>query len=526
MNNICSRCNKNFKYNSLLKRHLERKKQCIPLTINTNVNINNNNIDSNIDSNINYDNKQNNIINSTDNLDLKLTNSLKYILNDSKISKNDVIELLFKVINNNNNNIQIKDNDNNKDNNKNNNKDNNKDNNKNNNKDNNKDKDIINNNIITKKYLCKFCNKEYSDRYCLYKHNKLKRCKGIINKPIIEPINNNPILINHEPIINTGTTFNDLLGITITESDNAIINSNNITNNTNNYNTTNNFITINAFGCENIKHITIEEFKNLFNTINFTKILENLAELIYIKNVNNMNFTKQNTNKQIVTYLNNNMTIKRMSEKEFFKEFEENINKLCIELFYIYKDDLKYDDLIEYVKSFLMLNQLLFDKTNYKILQNDLANVTDSLFRNKKIIDIINDIELNIETNDELKENYRRNNISRINQKSIATNNFYLKKNKKNKEKNKDNKINLNDVKNIALENIKIDKQKQDNKYNNKDNRDIEYNENYNKLNIDKYNNKIINDRQKADDVELLPIESNTNIKQKKKKVIVINDDE
>ena len=503
MNNICSRCNKNFKYNSLLKRHLERKKQCIPLTINTNVNINNN-----IDSNSNYDNKQNNLVYSTDNLDLKFTNSLKYILNDSKISKNDVIDLLFKVINNNsNNNIQIKDNDN--------------------NKDNNKDKDIINNNIITKKYLCKFCNKEYSDRYCLYKHNKLKRCKSIINKPIIEPINNNPILISHEPIINTGTTFNDLLGITITESDNAIINSNNITNNTtNNINTTNNFITINAFGCENIKHITIGEFKNLFNNLNFTKILENLAELIYIKNANNMNFTKQNTNKQIVTYLNDNMKIKRMSEKEFFKEFEENIKKLCIELFYIYKDDLKYDDLIEYVKSFLMLNQLLFDKTNYKILQNDLSNVTDSLFRNKKIIDIINDIELNIETNDELKENYRRNNISRIKQKSIATNNFYLKKKNKNKEKNKDNKINLNDVKNTALENIKIDNQKQDNKYNNKDNRDIEYNENYNKLNIDKYNNKIINDRQKADDVELLPIESNTNIKQKKKKVIVINDDE
>ena len=482
MSHICSRCNKDFKYESILKRHINKKKQCTIEIIN--------NIDTNSKP----------IYNST------LNSNELYLKNIA-----DLFTIFISTITNNNNNNNI------------NNINNNLLNNINNINNINNNKNINNNNKI----ICKKCEIIFSSKSSLCNHNKNGRCKGNksitipITETIIKPINNDSII--QEPLIKKGTTFNDLLGITISESDNTVIN-NNSNNTTNNINTTNNYITINAFGCENIKHITIGEFKAAFNTINLTKILENLAELIYIKNVNNMNFTKQNTNKQIVTYLNDNMSIKRMSEKEFFKEFEKNIKKLCIELFYIYKDDLKHEDLIEYIKCFLLLNQSLFDKTNYKILQNDLANVTDSLFRNKKIIDLINDIELNIETNDELKENYKRNNISRLKQIKIASNNYYLKN--KDIEQNKDNKINLNDVKNIAFEKIKLEQKKIDDKYYNKDNRD---DNNNNKINIDKYNNnnKIINNRQKAIEDDIEKSETNiTNPIPKKKKVIVINDEE
>ena len=41
------------------------------------------------------------------------------------------------------------------------------------------------------------------------------------------------------------------------------------------------------------------------------------------------------------------MEVKQISEREFIKEFEENIKKLCIELFHIHKDDISLDNLIE-----------------------------------------------------------------------------------------------------------------------------------------------------------------------------------
>jgi predicted ATP-dependent endonuclease of OLD family len=44
--------------------------------------------------------------------------------------------------------------------------------------------------------------------------------------------------------------------------------------------------------------------------------------------INNRNFTKNNLNKNIVTYLDRDMEIKQLSEKDFLKEFEENIKEL------------------------------------------------------------------------------------------------------------------------------------------------------------------------------------------------------
>ena len=67
-----------------------------------------------------------------------------------------------------------------------------------------------------------------------------------------------------------------------------------------------------------------------------------------------MNFTKNNMNKNIVTYLTKDMKFKTLSEREFVKEFEKNIRKLCIELFYIHKNNLSVKQLIDYMKSLLL----------------------------------------------------------------------------------------------------------------------------------------------------------------------------
>ena len=138
-----------------------------------------------------------------------------------------------------------------------------------------------------------------------------------------------------EPKIKSGTTLNDILGININDSDNNeinnITNNNPITNNdnsiTNNNNITNNIITINAFGCENLDNITTKQFTSVFkNFKHLHKMLYELGNIVY-KNNNNMNFTKNNMNKNIVTYLSRDMEVKQISEREFIKEFEENIKK-------------------------------------------------------------------------------------------------------------------------------------------------------------------------------------------------------
>ena len=67
-----------------------------------------------------------------------------------------------------------------------------------------------------------------------------------------------------------------------------------------------------------------------------------------------MNFTKNNMNKNIVTYLDRDLEVKQISERDFVKEFENNIKKLCIELFHIHKNDISLDDLTEYMQYFLL----------------------------------------------------------------------------------------------------------------------------------------------------------------------------
>ena len=107
-----------------------------------------------------------------------------------------------------------------------------------------------------------------------------------------------------------------------------------------------------------------------------------------------MNFTKNNMNKNIVTYLDRDMEVKNISERDFIKEFEDNIKKLFIELFHIYKDNLKYEDLLEYMKSFLLYYDTLQEKKiNHIELKEQLKSIMDIVFRDEDVNEVIKNIK-------------------------------------------------------------------------------------------------------------------------------------
>ena len=251
---------------------------------------------------------------------------------------------------------------------------------------------------VTKKYNCCNCTVVYSSSKALYNHTRLGRCKN--NKTVKAQLQ-----VNIE-----GSTADD---INITNNNNTI--NNNITNNNIN-NTSNVTININAFGCESLDHISILDFKELFNKYsNLNKILYNLSNLIYIKNNNNMNFIKNNLNKNIVSYLASDMEIKTLSERDFIVEFEKNIKNLCIELFHIHKNELSIDDIVEYMKSFLLNYEIIYNsKQKLFELNEQFKSIMDCVFRNDDVKLILKNIEKDLLLNkdiknDTIKKNKKRN---------------------------------------------------------------------------------------------------------------------
>lgn len=436
-NNTCNKCKIEFKYPSLLKRHIDKKKSCvnsiIDNAISNNMNITNTKHTKHIDNNKTIDNtisNDTNTIITTHKLD-----NIKDIIKKN-LCYTDILLLFSSIIDEKQNKINDKDN---------------------------IDKDNINKDNINKDnisnikiYNCKHCNLNFSSSSSLCNHNKLNRCKGI-SENIKEQ--DNFIIESRKK---SETTLNDILGITINDSDNFNITNNNNNSITNNNNITNNIITINAFGCENLDNITTKQFTSVFkNFKHLHKMLYELGNIVY-KNNNNMNFTKNNMNKNIVTYLSRDMEVKQISEREFIKEFEENIKKLCIELFHIHKNDISLNDLIDYMKSFLLYFDILQEKKiNHIELKEQLKSIMDYVFRDENINEVIKKIKVELQNNEELKIQCLKNNNSRLKAQKQRLNEYYFLPNEDNKDekhlcKVKDISFNQNtdDRKNILKNSI------------------------------------------------------------------------
>jgi len=418
-NNTCNICKIEFKYPSLLKRHTEKKKGCINSIIdNTISNVNK----EYINNNANIEEKIYTDTDTDTSIDTQKINNIKDIIKKNLCYK-DILLLFSSIIDEKQNKINNISNDD-------------------------INKDDINN---IKLYNCKKCNLNFASGSSLCNHNKLGRCKGIYEN-IKEQEN---IILESKK--KSETSFNDILGITINDSDNFNIttNDNSITNNNNITNNITNIITINAFGCESLDNITTKQFTSIFKNFNqLHKMLYELGNMIY-KN-NNMNFTKNNMNKNIVTYLSRDMEVKHISEREFIKDFESNIKKLCIELFHIHKNNISLDDLIEYMKSFLLFFDMLQEnKINRIEIKEQLKSIMDYVFRDENINDVIKKINIELQNN-EYKVQRLNNNIPRVTDEKIRLNEYYVLPNKDNKDKK-----HLCKIKDISLEsNIEYKKEK------------------------------------------------------------------
>jgi vacuolar-type H+-ATPase catalytic subunit A/Vma1 len=151
------------------------------------------------------------------------------------------------------------------------------------------------------------------------------------------------------------------------------------------------------------------------------------------------------------------MEIKQLSEKDFLKEFEENIKDLCIELFHIHKKDLSINDLIEYMKTYLYYIQKVKDnKTTHIELREQIKSITDFVFRNEEVKLLLKKVEKELLLNKDLKKHCLRENIKRRNLQKESLDEYKFIPN--------DNIIderNLNKIKNISLQKNLEDEKKE-----------------------------------------------------------------
>jgi hypothetical protein len=150
------------------------------------------------------------------------------------------------------------------------------------------------------------------------------------------------------------------------------------------------------------------------------------------------------------------MEITKMSEQQFIVSIKYVLYDLCIELFYIFKDQLSHTELIKYMKNLISHQILMADNNGKNTISQEhndaITNLLDDAFRN-------NDIRIAIETmisniNKTQNQNIKLNLIT----KNININNIKLKiKNEYDKYTNTKNITNLYNLKIQSENEIKID---------------------------------------------------------------------
>ena len=361
--NICNKCHKDLKYLSLLRRHQNQKKKCSLTIIN---------LDNNQNQNNNEEIDYNNLITIfQDNIKHAIT------LEDKKQCFID-----FITFSNKKNNIQ---------------------------------NNIQNTHVKTEniKNLCTNCNHKFYDRQTLHRHVKNNTCKK-------------------DNLVTSLTTSNATPGFTFNHINNSDLTINADTNNTNNTtnnitnNITNNNITINLnpFKCESLEHITLDNFKTIYKSINHIDKL--LCYFIYKRNLNNVSFYKNNINQNLVSVLNNKMEIEKMTDDQFIKELKYNINDSKIELFFNFKDDLSQHELIKYMQNMIVYhNNLINNQFAIKDFNDVLKALLDTSFRDKDQKNLINSIIKQLNQNCKAKLLLQQHNSNIIKTKLKKIKDYY-----------------------------------------------------------------------------------------------------
>lgn len=363
----CLICEHDFKSPSHLKRHQDKKKQCIKKEI------------------INQSDNSQVIINQQDNNGNINTKFLRDIINKEKERNSSIVIDLFKdqITNDGNFREQITN-----------------DNSfkalllalLNDSSEREKEKQIA----IANKIVCEHCKQEFRYYQGLDKHKRLNRCKAM-----------------SIPQQNNTTTNN--VNQTINITNNINLNNANIQL----------ILNVNPIGCEKLDHISVNDFKSIFTNID--TILDKLCYHIFNRHMPNISFYKNNLNKQLVSYLTMNMEIKKIDESEFIVYLKNLLQDLCIQLFFIFKDQIPRKELIKYMQNLVEHQNQLYNNDDHfdKKFKSRITALMDDAFRKKDIRIAIENLVDNINQNINQKTHIINRNKEHVIQKNKIIKEFY-----------------------------------------------------------------------------------------------------
>lgn len=277
---------------------------------------------------------------------------------------------------------------------------------------------------LENKNICDQCGKEFKHYQSLDRHKRLGRCK-----PVLQQNTNNTIVNQTVHITNN---------INLSNANIQLI------------------VNVNPIGCEKLDHISVNDFKSIFTNID--TILDKLCYHIFNRHIPNISFYKNNLNKQLVSYLNMNMEIKKTDETAFIVYLKNILQDLCIQLFFIFKDQIPRKELLKYMQNLVEHQTQLYNEESFdKKFKSRITALLDDAFRKKDIRIAIENLVENINQNINQKNQLVTINKAHITNKNKIINEYYSSK--KNSTEDQTNGLSLVKLKNEAIElNKQLDK--------------------------------------------------------------------